>query len=210
MDFYAEWLMLIAVSGIAMVSPGPDFVMAVRNSIVYSRKIGIFTAIGFGLGVCVHVFYSLAGIAAIIAQSVLLFTVIKFIGAAYLIYIGFKALRSPGYQASPEMSENINGKKISTIGAVRSGFITNLFNPKATLFFLALFTQIINPHTPLAVLMLYGATCVFLCIGWFSIVALVLTNVRIKKIFLSFSRWIDRVCGGLLIALGVKLVMNKG
>ena len=140
MEYLSEWLILVAVFGIAVISPGPDFIMAIRNSVIYSRKAGIFTALGFGLGVAVHVAYSIVGIAALIAQSVMAFTVIKYIGAAYLIYIGVKSLRSKGFQKTIDTHEKSDSKKdMSALEALRSGFITNLFNPKATMFFLALF-----------------------------------------------------------------------
>lgn len=202
----ANWLILVGVFSIAVASPGPDFVIAVRNSVLYSRRAGILTAIGFAAGVIIHVTYCLGGIALIIAQSVMLFSILKFIGAAYLFYVGIKALRSTGF-SGPE----IEGERaqISDFSAFRSGFITNLFNPKATMFFLALFTQIMDPHITLPVQILYGITCVVMTAIWFSIVAVVLTTPAIRARFLRVSGWIDRVCGALLIALGVKLVLTK-
>ena len=77
------------------------------------------------------------------------------------------------------------------------------------MYFLALFTQIIDPSTPFEIQLLYGATCVISTFIWFSIVAIVLTNQKIQKIFLNFTQWIDRICGGLLIALGIKLAVSK-
>lgn len=206
-DFWTNWLMLVAVFTVALASPGPDFVMAVRNSIMGSRKAGIFTAIGFGLGVAVHVAYCLAGLALVISQSVFLFGIIKWIGAAYLFYVGYHALRSKGFAAP----ENGFGEKlsISPFQALRSGFITNLFNPKATLFFLALFTQILSPDIDLYAKAAYGLTCVVMTMIWFSFVAGVLTTAKIRALFLRASKWIDRVCGGLLIALGIKLAVTK-
>ncbi|MCF8496536.1 MAG: LysE family transporter, partial [Alphaproteobacteria bacterium] len=166
---------------------------------------------------CVHVFYTVIGIAALMAQSTLMFTVIKYIGAAYLIYIGTKAILSKGDPSHLEEGEpNPNtaavaapAKCMSALAALRSGFITNLFNPKATLFFLAMFTQIIGPETPVHVQIFFGMTCALICAGWFSAVALVLTKPRVKKVFLRIAKWIDRVCGGLMIALGLKLAVAR-
>jgi len=84
---FTNWILLAGIFTMALASPGPDFVIAVRNSITFSRTAGILTAIGFAVGVGVHVTYTLFGLAAIIAQSVFLFNLIKYIGAAYLIYI---------------------------------------------------------------------------------------------------------------------------
>jgi len=89
------------------------------------------------------------------------------------------------------------------------GFLTNLLNPKATLFFLALFTQVISPETPINVQLVYGASCFVIVTGWFSFVAFVLTAPRVKSTFLKSAKWIDRISGGVMIALGVRLLWTK-
>lgn len=192
------------------MSPGPDFVMCTRNAVLYSRKIGVMTALGLGLGVCVHVLYCIAGVAVIISQSILLFNLIKYIGAAYLGYLGFKALFSKkGAVASGvEGGENVRAP-MSPLAAFRSGFLTNLLNPKATLFILSLFTQVIQPETPISVQAFFGATMVVEIVLWFSFVTFVLSIPQIKDVFLKFSRWIEKGCGTIFIALGVKLALTK-
>lgn len=207
MEYLNEWLILVVLQFFALASPGPDFVIAVRNSVVYSRKAGIYTAIGFATGAGIHVMYCLIGLAAIITQSIMIFNVIKYIGAGYLIYIGVKTLLSRRQIADTDAKKAKN--KISNIAAYRSGFITNLFNPKATMFYLALFTQVIEPSMPTSVQILYLITCVSLTAGWYSFVALVLTNPRIKQTFLRFTKTIDRICGSLMIALGLKIAFTK-
>lgn len=210
-DFLAEWFFLSTVILLAAISPGPDLVMAIRNSVLYSRRAGVFTAIGFGLGIAVHVTYCIIGIATVISQSILLFSLIKYAGAAYLLYIGVQALRSNGMgagSADPQATTS-TPKTMSALQALRSGFITNLLNPKATLFFLALFTQIIAPHTPLGVQIVYGLTAIGIITAWFMIVAVAMTNPLIRTRFLSVSKWFDRICGAALVALGVRLALAK-
>lgn len=191
----------------ALASPGPDFVIAVRNSILYSRKIGIITAIGFALGVSVHMTYTLLGLAVLISQSVILFNLIKYAGAAYLFYIGFHALKSRGFEETT--SQRAQQKTMNPLKALWNGFLTNALNPKATLFFMAVFSQFINPETPFSIQITYALTCVVMTGIWFSLVAMVLTHPKIKAKFLQLTKWIDRVCGGLLIALGIKLAFSK-
>ena len=209
MAYWSEWLTLVVVFSFALAAPGPDFVMAVRNSIIFSRKAGLFTALGFALGSCVHIFCAIVGIGVLVMQSVMLFTIIKFIGAGYLLYVGVKALCSNGYKKSSIDTFDISGQKISNFQAFGSGFITNLFNPKAILFFLALFTQMLSPEMPLLVQCLFGFTCVLMVWIWFSFVALVLTQSKIQRLFLHVSKWIDRICGGLMIGLGIKLALSE-
>jgi RhtB (resistance to homoserine/threonine) family protein len=211
--FFLQWLALLSVFALGLISPGPDFVIAVKNSVLHSRRTGVFTALGFALGVLVHVSYSILGIAALISQSILLFSVIKYIGAAYLIYLGVKSLRSKGLQKG-EVSKCIKnaeheGSSLSTMSAIRSGFFTNLLNPKATLFFLAIFTQIISPETPVLWKAIYGASCSVMTAIWFSIVAYVLTHRSIRHSFLAASQWIDRICGVFLIAFGLKVALSS-
>ncbi len=210
--FFTDWLLLLAIFTVALASPGPDFVMAVRNSVMGSRKAGIFTAIGFGLGVAVHVLYCLAGLALVISQSILLFTIIKWVGAAYLFYVGVKAIRSQGFSEDGEegaATSSVMRQQITPLQALRSGFITNLFNPKATLFFLALFTQVIRPDALFVEKAVYGLTCIVMTMIWFSLVATVLMAPKIKAGFLKLSKWIDRVCGALFIGLGIKLALTR-
>ncbi len=212
MDLYlTQWLTLIAVFFLAVLSPGPDFVMAVRNSVIYSRRAGLWTALGFGLGVLVHVTYTIFGISAIIAQSILVFNIIKWAGALYLIYFGFMALRSKGMGQKVIDEATATGgssKAMSDIKALRAGFLTNALNPKATLFFLAIFSQIISPQTPFIWQAVYGLTCSLMVTIWFSAVTMVLTHKHVQAVFLKATKWIDRVCGAMLIALGVKVALS--
>lgn len=207
-EIVLNWILLVGIFSLALMSPGPDFVIAVKNSVIGSRKEGLFTALGFSLGVMIHMTYTLIGLATIIAKSVVLFSIIKYAGAAYLFYIGYKSIRSKGFDKITV--NNLKGhKKISSKKALLTGFLTNILNPKATLFFLSVFSQFITIETPISVQVLYASTCVIMTGLWFSIVSILLTNKHIKNKFLSFSKVIDKLCGGFLIALGLKLALSK-
>ena len=208
-SIWLNWFLLIGVFGLAVASPGPDFVIAVRNSVLGSRKAGLLTALGFATGVVIHMAYTLVGLAAIIANSVVLYSILKYVGAAYLFYMGYKSLRSKGFDDSEVTGLRGLKKEISNKRAFLSGFVTNILNPKATLFFLAVFSQFITADTAFSVQFFYASTCVVMTGLWFSIVAVVLTDRRIKNKFLSFSQVIDRLCGGFLIALSLKLALSK-
>ncbi len=208
MDILINALLLAGIFGVAVLSPGPDLIMVIRNALSYGRLAGFWTALGLGFSIFVHVTYTSLGLATLIAQSILLFTVIKVIGAVYLIYMGVKALRSKGIDTLDV--KTIDSKQsLSAFKAWTQGFITNLFNPKATLFFLALFSQFIHPDHPVWVYGVYGAVCFSLIVVWFSLVSLFLTIPSIRDIFMRLSKWVDRVCGTLFIALGIKLALAK-
>ena len=192
---------------LAVISPGPDFIMACRNSLTYSRKIGIWTAVGFGGGIAVHIFYSLAGLALIISKSILLFNVIKFLGAGYLIYIGLKSILSKSSKI--ELNKYHKKEDITRFSAIRIGFLTNVLNPKATLFFLSLFTLVISPKTPLSVISIMSVIMIINTVLWFSLVAIFLTQKRIHSIFEKFQNVFNKTLGGLLIALGIKVALTN-
>lgn len=207
MEYLPEFLTVALVHLLAVISPGPDFILITRNSMVYSRKTGIYSAIGLSLGILVHVAYSLAGIAILIASSVILFSAMKFIGAAYLIYIGYKSLKSK--YSNPEDIHLEKSKDLTKLEALKMGFITNVTNPKATLFFLSLFTLVISPNTPLWVKSLYGVEMVIVQAFWFILVASVFSANIIKNKVAKFQQVIEKVMGGILILLGIKLAFTN-
>lgn len=214
MDFLLELLAIVFIVFLAAASPGPDFVISVRNSVLHSRKAGIMTAFGIGAGNLIHVTYCIMGIAALIASSVTLFNIIKYVGAAYLIYIGYKALRSKGYDNERVIADNEKASEdkrvdIGAFKAFKNGLWTNLLNPKATMFWFALFTQIIEPGTLLIEKAIMGSVSCFVVTIWFCGVAVILNQRTIRRAFMSMAAWIDRVCGTALIALGIKLALSK-
>lgn len=188
---------------LAVMSPGPDFIMAVRNSLAYSRKTGIWTAVGIGLGIMVHIAYCLAGIAIIISKSILFFNLIKLLGAGYLIYIGIKSILSKSSHI--EIGEHHKRADISPWKAIRIGFLTNVLNPKATIFFLSLFTLVISPDTPGAVLGILSVIMVSTTMAWFSLVAVMLTHQKIRGVYERFQGVFSKTFGALLVGLGIKI-----
>lgn len=191
---------------VAVISPGPDFLVTMRNALGVGRASGIATAIGVGVAIATHVSYSIFGIALIISQSIVVFSLIKYMGAAYLMYCGVMALRSKGWDMIAAKAKN---KHKSLKRSFADGFITNVLNPKATLFFLALFTQVLTPETPLSWQVIYGLSLMGMVALWFTFVAIVLTHAVIRQKLSSISVWIDRVTGGLFILLGLKVALSK-
>jgi RhtB (resistance to homoserine/threonine) family protein len=207
-NIFAQLLLVAGIHLLAVMSPGPDFLMISRNTLIYSRKTGIYSAVGLGAGILVHITYSLFGIALVISQSIVLFSVIKYLGAAYLMYIGIKSLRSKR-QGEVTGEQQANSKELTPFAAVKMGFLTNVLNPKATLFFLALFTQVITPTTPFIVKGLMSIEMVIATVAWFSLVAILLSHKRIKQAFVRIQHKAERVFGVLLIALGVKVALGS-
>ena len=200
---------LIAAFGlihlVALVSPGPDFVVACRNSLLYSRTIGIYTAVGFGLGICVHISYAVFGLSWLIANNELIFTVIQYLGAFYLMLIGIQSLRS--FQSQIGQEPATASSRISPFRAVRIGFITNVLNPKATLFFLSLFSTMLNPTVGELTLVVIALLLVVTTILWFSLVALLISHPRFTSSLKRYEKTIHQFFGLLLIAIGVIILV---
>lgn len=209
MEYLGEFLTVAVIHLLAVASPGPDFAMVLRQSLTAGRKAGIWTSIGIGLGILVHVAYALLGLGLIISQSVQVFSIIKLAGAGYLLYIGWKSLRAkPGKSVSgADTSEPVRSYLPSQ--ALRIGFLTNVLNPKATLFFLSLFSVIIRPDTPQGVQLIYGLYMSIATGIWFCGLSLVLTQPRVRSGFSHFGHWVERSMGAVLIALGIRLALTN-
>jgi len=206
--FLAQFITVALIHFLAVVSPGPDFAIVTRNSIIYSRKIGIYTSFGVAIGILVHVAYSLLGIGFIIAKSIILFSVIKFIGAGYLIYIGYKSLRVKAAVQSESNIESIK-REMNPWSSFKTGFFTNALNPKATLFFLALFTQFIDPSTPKIIQFTFGVEMMVITFIWFSIVSLFFSNSIIRSKVGKVQHYVERFTGVVLILLGIKVALSS-
>lgn len=206
--YWGALLAVISISIVMVVSPGQDFAMITRNSILYSRRAGLLGAVGISLAIWLHVMYSLAGIAMIISQSEWLFSLIKYAGASYLAYLGVRALM---YRRGSDTSAAIgrSDKRISDFDAFKAGFISNALNPKTTLFFLSIFTQVVTPETPVLIQLLYGAIISVAHLIWFVLVAMVLSSRAIISKVDQFKLWIERVMGTVLCLLAGKLLLSE-
>ena len=203
--YWTEFLSVAVVHLLAVASPGPDFAIMIRQALIQSRRNALLSAAGIGLGILVHVSYSLLGIGLLIQQSVTLFTVLKIIGAAYLSWIAIQALRAKPGHLHVEAGKT---RPQSAMVAFRLGFLTNALNPKATLFFVSLFSVIISPSTPPLVLAGYGIYMALATGIWFSGVAVFFTLARVRQIFDRFGHWLDRLMGGVLLLLAGQLLFS--
>ena len=183
-----ELLAFLTITVLAVISPGADFAMVSRNSLLYSRRAGLLTALGIGAGVTVHVGYSILGVGVLVRESLALFTALKLAGAAYLV-----------------AEEAADGAGVSSWAMLRSGFLTNALNPKTCLFVVSLFMQVIDPHTALPAQLGYGAFIALAHVAWFGLVACFLSSPAVRGRLLRFRRRIDQFFGALLVGFGVLL-----
>ncbi len=201
-----ELIVVVTITWLAVISPGPDFAMVSRNSLMMSRRAGLLTALGIGLGVTVHVSYTLLGVGLLIRQSLSLFNTFKLIGAIYLIYLGIRMLLAKADHGQPQLQV----PPLSDLAALRTGFLTNVLNPKTTVFIVSLFMQAVRPDTPLIVQIGYGAFIALAHAVWFTLVALCFSADAVRVRLLALRHWIDRTFGGLLVGFGVLLAITRG
>ena len=198
---------IIAVSTIAIfmaMLPGADFIMVTRTSIYNGRLAGLYMSLGMCLSVCIHASYSIAGLAVVIASSAWLFSAIKYLGAAYLIYIAWQLL------ATPKLSNKVQSNtttQISPFIALRLGFTCNILNPKTSIFFLSIFTQVVSVDTPLIMQVSYGLIIMFAHFIWYCGVALLLSHPKMLPHFNRQKQKIDKVAGFILMLIAIKLTL---
>lgn len=206
-QYWLEFLTIASVHLLAVASPGPDFAIVLKHSISFGRRAAIITSIGIGVGILIHVGYSLLGIGFLIKTTPVLFQVFSYIAAMYLLYLGLGAIRSSA-------SKNLNSvefKKtmhiISDNKAFMVGFLTNGLNPKATLFFLSVFAVAVSPDTPNAIKLGYGLYLAVATGIWFCVLSSFLSSKKVRLYIGEKGYWFDRVMGIVLILLAIKLVM---
>lgn len=200
---------MFALTGLLLnLTPGNDMLYVIARSSGQGTKAGVVSAIGIGAGCIIHILAAVVGLSALIAQSATAFDIIKYIGAAYLVYLGVKSLLSKKH--SFKIHQNL--KKLSYKKIFWQGFITNVLNPKVALFFLAFLPQFINIHKG-------NASLQILFLGaWFDFVGTIV-NVLVALLFgkigalLSkspkFIQWQERITGTILIALGIKVALSS-
>ena len=209
-QYWLEFLTIASVHLLAVASPGPDFAIVLKHSISFGRRAAIITSIGVGVGILIHVGYSLLGIGILIKTTPLIFQVFSYIAAMYLLYLGLEAIRS----SAPKHLNNVNDESddktvhiISDNKAFMVGFLTNGLNPKATLFFLSVFAVVVSPDTPNAIKLGYGLYLAVATGIWFCVLSLFLSSKRVRLYIAKKGYWFDRGMGVVLILLAIKLVM---
>jgi len=207
MEFIHGLLLITSIHILAAASPGPDFVLVSQQTLSNGKKAGLMCSIGIALGLSIHIIYSAFGLAAIIANSSNTLWVIKLLGGGYLIYLGIKGLMSKAAVNEGEVAKQ--AVKYSTKKSIGIGFLCNALNPKAPVYFVSLFTLVLSPDMPLHHIAFYGVWLMLIQFGWFAFVVTLLSHPKINKKFKKMGYLIDRVLGGAMVVLGIKLLLTR-
>lgn len=201
------WTMFFGAALALSLSPGPDLIYVVSRSIAQGTKVGMASAAGLWIGAFVHVLAVAFGLSAILTTSAEAFTLVKYVGAVYLAYLGVQAFRSPGTKFDLS-SERV--PKVTAAQAFRQGILVDLLNPKVAIFFMAFLPQFVRPGHGDASLQLIGLGALVIAVAIPIESCFVLAASRTTGFFRQHpqtSVWLDRVLGSILVSLGVRLAL---
>jgi threonine/homoserine/homoserine lactone efflux protein len=210
--------LILTVAGIhllAVMSPGPDFALVASRALGRGRSSAVLVALGIALGVIVHVAFGIAGLSVLLTQSAFTYTCVKYIGAAYLMWVGWQCLKAKPasthelqrvvhYNDPPTRNQSMH----HALREVGIGFLTNALNAKAAIYFLALFSQVVVGQTT-AWLSGLGLLLVVITFAWFALLGYMLSADSIRSRFMRVRHWFERACGAFLIALGVRVATTE-
>ena len=204
-DLYLQFISIATIHLFAVVSPGPDFIIIVRQSISHGRRSALMTSLGIGIGILMHITLCIFGLGMIIKESDLLFKVIQIIGSLYLAYLGIISIKSKNSSTESKYNDEFN---FNAFESFKLGFLTNVLNPKATLFFLSLYVLIISNNTPFQFQILFGLWMSFATGLWFAFLSLILTKKSVLSKVEFMSTKIQRLTGLILIIFSIKLLFS--
>lgn len=205
--YWAEFFTIAVAHLFAVASPGPDFAIVTRQCMSGGTRAGVWTSLGVSSAILLHVTYCILGVALLLAQSTTLFNSMKYLAAAYLVYLGVQSIRGSFRQTNAALYTR-GEVAISPSKAFAVGFLTNGLNPKATLFFLALFTVVIDSNTPSSIQILYGLYLAIATFLWFSMLSKILGRPNVRAFIIKTGNWVERGMGGILILLALQISMS--
>ncbi|WP_245367658.1 LysE family translocator [Nocardia goodfellowii] len=203
----AQMVALGGVTLVAAMAPGPDFVIVTRSAALSGRRAGMACAAGIAAGVFVWSVVSAVGVAGLLAASAVAFTVVKLVGAGYLVLLGLRALLA-ARRGDYEVDSGTHLSGPDAWAAFRQGLLTNLLNPKVAVFFLALLPQFV-PDAPAPVdTVTLGVISAVVCMVWFTLLANVVNAMRGLLSRPTVRRAIDTAMGAMLVAFGVRVAVQ--
>ncbi|BEL09606.1 LysE family translocator [Actinoplanes sichuanensis] len=209
MSDVGQALAFAGVIGLAAVSPGPDFAIVVRRSVVAGRMHGMVAAAGVAAGVFVWSVAAAVGVAALLEASAVAFTVVKLAGAAYLMWLGVSALLAARRGGSGPDRQLAGRAEARLWGSFRDGLLTNVLNPKCGVFFVAVLPQFAPVDGSAGDVMLLSLVAVAVTIAWFVVVANLVAAMHRVLSRPAVRRSLDAVTGAVLVALGLRLAATS-
>lgn len=187
------------------ISPGPTFIYVAKNSIAISRKHGLFTALGTGTGAALFGFLAVMGLQAVLLAVPSAYLALKICGGLYLLWLAYKIIK---HAKEPMQTTEGDVKSMSHAQAYRLGLITQLSNPKIAIILASVFTALLPKEIPTHFYLVLPILCFFIDAGWYSLVAVALSAEGPRKVYLKSKAIFDRIAGGVMTLLGLKLIFG--
>lgn len=204
----AELLAFIGVSALLAITPGPDMAVVTKNALAHGRRGVLLTTSGILAALLLWVAATALGVAALVAASSTLFTILRLAGGAYLAYLGLQAWRASLRSASP--APETPAAAPAGVSVLRQGFLSCITNPKLGVFFVTLLPQFVPPGARLVPrLLLLGATFGLIGWTWLNFYGLLVTRLREVVGSPAVRRWMERLTGTVLIGLGARLALER-
>ncbi len=198
---------ILAIHTFAWFTPGPNLVLVIRNALVYSRRTGFFTAVGFALSNFIHILLAVAGLGFLMSTFPLVATVIKFLGVGYLLYLGIKTLLIKSSLSAITIGEH--HQDISPFAALKTGLVTNLLSPKAPPFFGSIFGTLLSSHAPVWLISFLVVAMPLNTLMLASLWSLFLSHHHVKKVYLRFQSVINKCLGVTLLIVAITIALSK-
>lgn len=207
MDSFAILVSIVAAMAIGAMSPGPSFVLVSRIALSSSRAHGLASALGMGVGGLIFASLAVLGLTALLMQFEWLYLAFKIIGGCYLVYMAYRICR--GASAPLDTGKSVQASKDMTLQrAFFVGLVTQLSNPKTSIFYASIFAAVLPPDP--AKWLLFAIPAALFCVeaGWYSIVALAFSGFRMRALYSRLKKWLDYTAGTVMGLLGVKLIVE--
>lgn len=201
----------LAIAALLIVTPGPDTALVTRQALLAGRRAAAFSTFGIAAGSLIWALASVLGIAVLLEESVVAFTVLKFVGAAYLAYLGLHSLiasycrKNSAATATPALHRT----RLDEGTAFRQGLLNNVFNPKAGAIFLTALPQFIRPGDPPLRLVLMLLTYEAILLSWLTLYGTLISRAGQSRLGVRIRTVLQGVTGVVLIALGVRLALEQ-
>ena len=199
MNYFNEFILIAVAMQMALISPGPDLMVTLKQTINYGKKYAYISSVGIGFGILVHLLYTFLGLELILRVFPQFLTFMKICGALYLIYLGISSFKNSAEDIKIVSNQAV---EYSYKKSFITGFVCNVLNPKATLFFVSIFTTIVDINTPFYIQSVYILYCILATIFWFMLIANILSRKNNMDLLNKYRSTIDKSIGVVLILLG--------
>ncbi|TYS67484.1 LysE family translocator [Sutcliffiella horikoshii] len=206
-----NFFLFVLMSILLIILPGPDTAIATKNTLSAGRMGGFKTVSGTFCAILIHTIAAVVGLSAIIVKSAFLFSVFKYVGAVYLVYLGVKTIWALRHKKTEIPMDSNVANKFKNQSHFKQGFLTNMLNPKVAVFFLTFLPQFVDPGTnTIGPFLLMGVTYAILTAIWFALYIYLVDQISAFMKRPRTTTVIESITGIVLIGFGVKLALEKG